>query len=243
MIQETELIYLQDAYQRELETEVINVVPDGDGNTYVYLDATIFYPEGGGQPSDTGIIQGKDGRAQMLHARYRGGVVAHRSEIEGSLKAGDTVKCMLNWEERHHNMRAHSAGHVLHDALISLPHPANLFPLKGNHKKCYVDYSGDALAPELAEALEEKCNEIIQADLETHIRTVDLQELKQICRFVPPNLPADKPLRVLWLDGYDPMPCGGTHVRSTAEIGGMKILRVGTKRKVNHIKYQIFDRI
>ena len=162
-----------------------------------------------------------------------------RSEIDGSLDTGDTVKCILDWEARHRNMRAHTAGHVLHDALVSLPHPENIFPIKGNHKKCYVEYSGDPIPPEIAGELERKCNEIIAADLATHIRSVDLPELRRICKFVPPNLPADKPLRVLWLDGYDPMPCGGTHVRRTGEIGSMKILRVGIKRRVNHIKYQI----
>ena len=241
MIYETELAYLNDAYQTELETDIIGTGEDESGNQLLYLDSTIFYPEGGGQPSDMGRIIGENGAAQMQHARYRGGVVSHRCDIEGSLNTGDRVKCILDWDARHHNMRAHTAGHVLHDALISLPHPENLFPIKGNHKKCYVDYSGDAIPSEIADALERKCNEIISANLETHIRSVDLPELRRICKFVPPNLPADKPLRVLWLEGYDPMPCGGTHVRHTGEIGSMKILRVGIKRRVNHIKYQIED--
>lgn len=239
MIYETELAYLKDAYRMELDTEITAIGQDEEGNTVLYLDSTIFYPEGGGQPSDTGEIIAENGRARVVHARYRQGVVAHRVEIEGTMEEGDAVECLLDWGERHRNMRAHTAGHVLHDALMALPHPENLFPLKGNHKKLYVDYSGDPLPADLAADLERRCNEIIAADLETHIRTVDLEELRRICDFVPPNLPADKPLRVLWIEGYAPMPCGGTHVRRTGEIGPMQILGINIKRGINHIKYQI----
>lgn len=239
MIYETELAYLKDAYQTELETEVIATGQDEEGHALVYLDSTIFYPEGGGQPSDVGEIIGERGQARMVHARYRQGIVAHQCEVEGDLVEGDAVRLVLDWAERHRNMRAHTAGHVLHDALVSLPHPENLFPLKGNHKKLYVDYSGDPLPPDLAGALEARCNEIIAADLETHIRNVNLEELRRICDFVPPNLPADKPLRVLWIEGHAPMPCGGTHVHRTGEIGPMQIVGVNVKRGVNHIKYRI----
>jgi Ser-tRNA(Ala) deacylase AlaX len=239
MIYETELAYLKDAYQTELETEVIAMGQDEEGHMLIYLDSTIFYPEGGGQPSDVGEIIGEHGRARMVHARYRGGVVAHQVEVEGVLDEGNAVRCVLDWEERHRNMRAHTAGHVLHDALMGLPHPENLFPIKGNHKKLYVDYSGDPLPAELAPELEARCNEIITADLETHIKNVNLDELRRICDFVPANLPADKPLRVLWIEGYAPMPCGGTHVRRTGEIGSIKILSVRQKRGINHIKYSI----
>jgi len=239
MIYETELAYLKDAYQKELETDVIAMGQDEEGNTLIFLDSTIFYPEGGGQPSDAGEIIGERGQARMVHARYRGGVVAHQCELEGVIEEGDVVRCVLDWEVRHRNMRAHTAGHVLHDALVGLPHPENLFPIKGNHKKLYVDYSGDPLPAGLAGALEQRCNEIIAANLETHIKNVDLEELRRICDFVPPNLPTDKPLRVLWIEGHAPMPCGGTHVRRTGEIGSMKILSVGQKRGENHIKYSI----
>ncbi len=240
MYYETELAYLKDATLTELETEIIGIGQDEEG-VMVYLDATLFYPEGGGQPSDIGRITGEHGTANMTHARYSQGVVAHRCEIEGRLEVGDRVKCLLDWDTRHRHMRAHSAGHVLHDALMTLPHPENLFPLKGNHKKLYVDYSGDPLPADLAPELERKCNEIVSANLATHVRTVDLDELRQICDFVPANLPTDKPLRVLCIEGFKPMPCGGTHVQRTGEIGPMKITAVNLKKGVNHIKYQIED--
>ncbi len=235
---ETELAYLKDAYLAEMETEIIGIDQDEEG-TLVYLDATIFYPEGGGQPSDTGRIIGEHGTANITHARYSQGVVAHCSELEGSLAVGDRVKCLLDWDTRYRHMRAHSAGHVLHDALMTLPHPENLFPLKGNHKKLYVDYSGDPLLADLAGELERKCNEIIAANLALHVRMVDLAELRQVCDFVPTNLPTDKPLRILSIEGFNPMPCGGTHVHRAGEIGLMKITAINLKKGVNHIKYQI----
>jgi len=239
MLYDTELVYLQDAYKTELETEVIQVGQDESGSPLLYLDSTIFYPEGGGQPSDTGIIRGPNGAARMIHARYQQGVVAHQCEMEGGICAGDPVTLQLDWPERHRNMRAHTAGHVLHDALMQLPHPADLFPLKGNHKKLYVDYTGGPIAPELAAELERKCSEIIAADLQVSFRLVDAEELHRICQFVPANIPADKALRVVQVSGYPPMPCGGTHVQHTGEIGPLQILSIGMKKGVNHIKYQL----
>ena len=241
MLYETELVYLKNAYQTELETEIIRIGQDETGSPLLYLDSTLFYPEGGGQPSDVGTISGPNGTAQVIHARYQQGVVAHRCEIDGSFNEGDAVICRIDWHERHHNMRAHTAGHVLHDALVQLPHPPDLFPLKGNHKNLYVDYTGSPLPGALAIELEQKCNQIIAADYETVIREVDLEELQRICDYIPANLPIGKPLRVVKIGPHSPMPCGGTHVQRTGEIGPMKILGISLKKGVNHIKYQLSD--
>lgn len=239
MYYETELVYLKDAYLTELETELIQTSEDETGSPLLYLASTIFYPEGGGQPSDTGVIKGPNGTARVIHARNQVGMVAHRCEIEGEFNPGDPLTLKLDWAERHANMRAHTAGHILHDALMRLPHPADTFPLKGNHKKLYVDYAGSPIPPELAAQLEQKCNEIITADVETTFWAVDSDELHRICAYVPANIPTDKPLRVVKIEGFAPMPCGGTHVKRTGEVGPMKILSIGMKKGVNHIKYQL----
>jgi len=241
VIFETELRYLQDAYTKETDAEIINISRDEQGHTILALDRTIFYPESGGQPSDVGTITGNNATAQVLHARYTQGVVLHQCQVEGYFQEGETVHLTIDWGTRYRHMRAHTAGHVLHDALMQLPHPQNLFPVKGNHKKLYVEYSGGVLPPELAGKLEEACNAIIAADLETHSRFVDLQELTRICDFVPPNLPTDKPLRVLWIEGYAPFPCGGTHVKRTGEIKPMQISQVGLKKGVSRIRYRVQD--
>ncbi|MEM5775229.1 MAG: hypothetical protein AAGU05_09535, partial [Anaerolineaceae bacterium] len=148
--------------------------------------------------------------------------------------------CRIDWPERHRNMRAHTAGHILHDALVQLPGMRGVSPIKGNHKKLYVDYAGQPLIPaDLAPALEQKCNEIIAADYPVEFWEVSLAELQQICEYVPANLPADKPLRVVKVGPYGPIPCGGTHVRRTGEVGPMKIAGIHLKKGVNHIKYQL----
>jgi Ser-tRNA(Ala) deacylase AlaX len=224
-----------------MSAEIVSISKDEQGHTVLALDSTIFYPESGGQPSDIGTITGEYGSAQVLHARYAQGVVLHQCDVEGHFHEGEAVRLNINWDARYRHMRAHTAGHVLHDALMQLPHPPNLFPVKGNHKKLYVEYSGDLLPPGLAGELQAACNAIIGADLETHCRFVDLPELRHICEFVPPNLPTDKPLRVLWIEGYSPFPCGGTHVSRTGEIRPMKILHIGLKKGVNRIRYQIED--
>ena len=240
MLYDTDLVFLKDSYLTELQTTLIEVGQDETGAPMLYLDSTLFYPEGGGQPSDTGTITGPHGTAKVTHARYMHGVVAHQCEIEGVFSPEETVTCRIDWEGRHRNMRAHTAGHILHDALVQLPGMAGVSPLKGNHKKLYVDYAGDTLIPaDLAPALEQKCNEIIAADYPLEFRQVSLDELKQICEYVPANLPADKPLRVVKIGPFGAIPCGGTHVRRTGEVGPMQILGIHMKKGVNHIKYQL----
>lgn len=241
MIYETELNYLADAYRRELDTEIIHLGKDEKGDDLVYLDSTIFYPHGGGQLSDTGMLVGENGRATVQRARFSQGVVTHHCKIEGDLKTGDRITCQIDWENRYKSMRTHTAGHLLHDAMVKLmgePYPV---PVKGNHgKKSFVEYMADSgISPENREDLERMCNEIIAAGLETHIKSVNLEELKGLCPYVPPNLPKDKPLRVLWVEGYPPFPCGGTHVRSTGEIEHITVWNIGPKRGFTRVRYEV----
>jgi len=239
LLYDTELVYLKDAYRKELETEILDIRNDPEGYPVIFLDATIFYPEGGGQPSDTGKIVGEGGTATVVHAKYVQGVVHHRCQIEGVLASEDQVKCQLDWDQRYRNMRIHTAGHLLHDALMQLVPDA--IPRKGHHwGKPFIEYS-DPLPTEVARELENLANRMITDDLQTHTRLVGLDELKAMSRFVPPNLPKDKPLRVFWIQGFDAMPDGGTHVKRTGELGRIRVVSISTKKGAGRIRYEVVD--
>src|SRR3989338_5307638 len=104
----TNLIYMTDSYQNELTARVVSCIQKGNG-WEIILDKTIFYPQGGGQPSDKGTIVGKHGTAHVKHVRMTGDTVIHEGTLEGTLVAGEPVQCAIDWELRSHNMRVHSA--------------------------------------------------------------------------------------------------------------------------------------
>ena len=239
LVYDTELVYLKDSYRKELKTYILDLRDEGEGHSIIFLDATIFYPEGGGQPSDTGKIVGENGTATVVHAKYYAGVVQHRSQIEGVLSPDDDVSCYLDWDRRYWNMCVHTAGHLLHDALMQLVPGA--IPVKGHHgNKPFIEYR-DPLPSEIAGELENLANRMIADNLQTYTKFVSLDELKAMSRFVPPSLPKDKPLRVFWIEGCDAMPDGGTHVKRTGEIGGIRVVSISAKKGRGRVRYEVVD--
>jgi len=239
MLYDTELAYLKDAYLKELDTEIVEVAEEAGGHLVIYLDTTIFYPEGGGQPSDVGKIIGENGTATVVHAKYSQGVVMHQCQIEGTLAPEDAVKCRIDWDARYRNMRVHTAGHLVHDALMQLI--TGVVPSKGHHgNKPFLEYSGE-IASTISVQLENLANKMAADKLDTYTKMVDLSELQRLSRFVPPHLPKDKPLRIFWIHGCDPMPDGGTQVNNTGEIGQVKIVSISTSKGISRVRYEIVD--
>ena len=127
----TELIYLTDSYKKELKAKVVSCKQKGQ-LWLVVLDKTIFYPEGGGQPSDRGEIVGKKGNAHVKHVRLSETDVIHECSLDGVINPGETVTCYVDWSQRYHNMRVHSAGHIVHEAVMQVA--SYLEPLKNSHR-------------------------------------------------------------------------------------------------------------
>lgn len=226
----TQQIYYQDPYKKELESKVLSVEPKGN-LLNVILDQTIFYPEGGGQPSDKGFLN----QAKVEYVRFSEGEIIH--QVQGELKAGEIVKGVLDWDWRYRYMRIHTAGHLLHDVLMTLVN--NLTPLVGSHgKKAFLEYQGE-LEINKKEEIEEKVNEILQKDLAVLTKEASFAELEKECQFLPPNLPKDKPLRMIKIGDFPPMPDGGVHVKTTKEIGKIWIANVISQDGKVNIRYGI----
>ena len=146
----TKQIYYEDPYKKELDSKVLSAQPTGN-LTNVILDQTIFYPEGGGQPSDRGTL----GKAKVEYVRYSNGEIIH--QVEGDIKENEQVKCILDWNWRYKYMKIHSAGHLLHDVLMTMA--TNLIPAKGGHgKKAFIEYTGE-FDPAIKENLEYKSSD------------------------------------------------------------------------------------
>ena len=232
----TELIYMTDSYQQESTAWVVSSVKKGNG-WEIILDKTIFYPQGGGQPSDKGTIRGKHGTATVKHVRMLGNDVIHECSVEGTMSDDESVECNIDWNTRHHNMRVHSAGHVVHEA-VRLVTPY-LEPIKGEHgKHAYIEYKG-SLPIDKQIQVEKHANDLINQNLPLKTEFVSIDELKTRASYVPEHLPKHKPLRILSIGEYPPIPDGGTQVKATGEIGEITILSVNNIDDHVRVYYEV----
>ena len=108
----TKLIYLEDSYKQEVQTTIESIKEKND-LWEITLSETIFYPQGGGQPSDQGIIKGKNGELKVFSVIYNNGVPIHQGKLKGSLISGEKADCQIDWNRRYKNMQLHSAGHLV----------------------------------------------------------------------------------------------------------------------------------
>lgn len=227
---QTKQIYYMDPYQKELECKVTSVEPVGNLKN-VISDQTVFYPEGGGQPCDRGML----GDAKVEYVRFINGEIIH--QVKGEINLGSSIKCILDWDWRYKYMRIHTAGHLLHDVLMTIV--ADLKPLKGSHgKKAFLEYQGEMDISRKTE-IEIKVNEALNQDLPVITEETSYEELEKMCKFLPPNLPRDKPLRMIKIGNFSSMPDGGVHVKTTKEIGKIWIANLTSNQGIVNIRYGI----
>ncbi len=228
---ETKQVYYDDPYLKELDQcKVLSVEPSGN-LLNVILDQTIFYPEGGGQPFDRGSL----GNTKVEYVRISDGEIIH--QVKGEIKTGDTVKLILDWDWRYKYMKIHSAGHLIHDVLMTMV--KDLVPLKGGHgKKAFIEYRGK-IDSGRKEKLENEVNTIAQQDLSIVTKFATFDELQRDCQFVPQNLPKDKPLRMIKIGNFPGMPDGGIQVKNTKEIGKIYIPLIEVQNGITRIRYGV----
>lgn len=230
----TELLYLGDAYLCDVQATVAAV--DGDRVT---LDRTVFYPTGGGQPHDTGTL----GDARVVDVRKEGDEVWH--VLEGPVpEVGSTVRGRIDWDRRHALMRTHTALHVLCGVIWQEWGKAvtggNMEPLSAR-----MDFEFDPL-PEGFGTVEARVNEELAAARPIEVRFVpreaalaDDDLIRTKVNLVPPSVAA---LRVIDIVGLDKQADGGTHVRSTDEVGRIRVVKTESKGKANkRIRIEVVD--
>ena len=226
----THLLFRDQPYRREAEARVVAASPTG-----VALDATVFYPRGGGQPGDRGTFILADGtEIAIVDAVYDAdrATVLHTPALGARLpEVGESVVARLDWETRHKRMRAHTALHLLS---VVLPYPVTGGSVGDGDGRLDFD-SGDALVDK-AEA-EARLNALIAADAEVRTRWISDEELAANPGLVktmsvkPPT--GTGRVRLVEIVGLDLQPCGGTHVARTGEIGRAIVVGVEKKGRIN----------
>lgn len=226
----TEKLYLDDAYLRQFRGRVLQAE-----GTEVLLDRTAFYPGGGGQPSDRGILRqggtawlvvGLRGSPQGIWHRLEGAPPALEAEVEGE----------LDWERRHRLMRTHTAMHILcgvvwrdYGAQVT---GGNMEALRGR-----MDFEFPRLTQDLVKEIETKIRLEVGANRPVQTRILPRAEAFQIpdlirtkVNLLPPEL---QEVRVVEIVGLDLQADGGTHVAATGEVGEVRIVDYKSKGALN----------
>jgi alanyl-tRNA synthetase len=208
----TERLYYSDSHLIDFEARVVDVTDRVSGWTAIVLDRTAFYPTGGGQPSDTGTLNGlrvveciDDGDNGVLHV------------VQGAAPSrNDVVRGRVDWSRRLDHMQQHTGQHILSQAFVTLFNaPTRSFRVL--EASCEIDVELSNPSTDVIERAVELANNVIWEDRAITIRNVTSGEAAELPLRKEPARDGD--LRLIEIEGFDLTPCGGTHAYRTGEVG------------------------
>jgi len=208
----TERLYYNDSHLIEFEALVTDKTDRVSGWTAVTLDRTAFYPTGGGQPSDTGTLNGER-VLECIEGEENG--VLH--VVQGRApEVGATVKGRVDWPRRLDHMQQHTGQHILSQAFVTLFNaPTKSFRVLSD--VCEIDIEINNPTDELIERAVELANNVIWEDRKITITNVTSEEAADLPLRKEPARQGE--LRLIEIEGFDLTPCGGTHAYRTGEVG------------------------
>jgi alanyl-tRNA synthetase len=226
----TDRLYFTDSFLHNFEARVVSVANEA-GRSSVTLDRSAFYPASGGQIFDKGWIEFPDGNdrsrlsvSEVAENEQTGEVVHYLEAETASLKPGDTVRGTIDGARRRDHMQQHSGQHVLSAAFEKLYSFATVSFHMGD-ESCTIDLATESLSPKQLQAAERLANEIIAEDRPVEVRFSTPDEARAMgVRKIPP-VEREK-LRLIDIREFDLNACGGTHVRSTGQIGSILLRKI-----------------
>lgn len=204
----TEKIFYKEPYTKEIISKIVRI----DDNK-VFLDKTIFYPQAGGEPADTGLIE----NYRVIDTQKEGNEIAHILEVQSDLRVEQEVKCKIDWDRRYKLMRMHTVAHLLFNVCQMLL-DSGIRGVGSNidEHKSRIDLGYEpTITPEIRQKLEDRCNELINKKLSVKCWW---DEVKTDFRWTQ-------------IDDLPKLPCGGLHVKNLEEIGKFKITKRESKGK------------
>jgi misacylated tRNA(Ala) deacylase len=228
----TDCLFREDSYLKDCEAKIVALAPDGG----VVLDRTVFYAASGGQPADKGtLVTGSGAAFPVANVVFTDAGKTEIAHVPApgvpALAVGDTVTAAIDWPIRHARMRMHTALHLLSAVL---PYPVTGGSIGEAESRLDFDIpeaglDKDVITQKLAEMIAANAavtsRWITDAELETNPGLVKTMSVK------PPM--GTGRVRLIEIAGFDLQPCGGTHVRSTGEIGAVRVTQVEKKGKQN----------
>jgi alanyl-tRNA synthetase len=218
----TERLYYTDSYLRDFAAAVVGSSPDG---STVYLDRTAFYPTSGGQPYDTGIIAG----TPVLEVVDEGELIAHR--LAAPLSTAD-VECSIDWQRRFDHMQQHTGQHLL-SAVFEEALGLDTVSFHLGQESSTIDLEGLGLDASMIRGVEARANQIV---CENRPVTVHFEQAAEAHGLRKPS-EREGTLRIVTIETLDRNACGGTHVRSTGEIGAILIRKLEKVRQTVRVEF------
>ena len=218
----TERLYYADSYLRSFRAQVVEAAA---GGLTVYLDRTAFYPASGGQPCDTGSIAGR----AVLEIVDEGERIAHR--LSAPLAAG-VADCAIDWERRFDHMQQHSGQHLL-SAVFAGAFALRTASFHLGADSATIDLEGGPVDPPSVREAERRANAVV---FENRPLTVEFEDAAAASGLRKPS-EREGTLRIVSIAGLDRSACGGTHVRSTGEIGPILIRKIEKVRETTRVEF------
>lgn len=239
----TTLLFLDDSYLRTFPAAITEVTEDGA----VVLDQTAFYATGGGQPHDMGTLTAGDRVWSVTHVTKRGADVLHHLELTEDLpEPGTEVQGEIDWERRYRLMRTHTSLHVLCGVVFR---EFGALVTGGNMAtdKARMDFELEDLSPERVGHIERVSNDVIREGRAVSWRSLPREEAFQIPDLIRTKinlLPETiTQVRIVEIEGLDLQADGGTHVRDTREVGGIRVIGTRSKGRINkRLEIELVDR-
>lgn len=221
-------------YLREFDAKILERGPD-----FVVLDQTLFYAEGGGQPYDTGVLRWDGGEGKVLKVLKEKGTIRH---VVDRMPPGDEVHGIVDWDRRYKHMRMHTSQHVM-SGLVFRIFGARTVGNQIHADYSRVDFQPANFTPEDLRRIEDECNRVAEGAVDVRIFEEDRVvvhnkvEDRSLLDLIPQSI---RRLRIIQVGDADYCPCGGTHLRSTREIGRIHILEKRSKGKeTDRITYEL----
>ena len=209
-------LYMEDSYLKEFKSKVKSVK---DGK-FVVLEETAFYPRGGGQPNDTGVLIKGDEEFKVVFVGKFDGQISHEVDKEG-LKEGDEVTGIIDWDRRYKLMRMHTAAHVL-SAVLYKETGALITGNQLDLEQTRIDFNLENFDREKIDEYVNKGNELIDKDLPVTVSYMSRKEALQkpeIAKLAKGLPPVVQTIRIVSIGDFDEQADGGTHVKSLKEVG------------------------
>ena len=226
----TEILCYGDSYLKEFDARVIDSTPRG-----VVLDRTAFYPGGGGQPSDSGVLKAGNQEFEITKLSRADGKLVH--EIGGGPpEIGVDVHGVIDWDRRYYLMRTHTALHIL-CGVVWRDYRAQVTGGNMQPGSARMDFELEQMSAEFAREVEEAVNEEVRA-----ARRIEIDVLPREKAFEIPDLirtkinllpPGIMEIRTVDIVGLDLQADGGTHVRNTSEVGRIRVVGHESKGRIN----------
>ncbi len=236
-------LYYEDSYMREFNSEALRIF-SYNGKVYVILKETCFFPEGGGQPGDVGFLQFPKGQLKVVDTQAVGEVIVHVAiPVSGSYAEGEQVHGTIDWKIRYDRMKHHTGSHLVFSSIKRVLGLEELMYMgvEVGDKKGRIDVSyGKPISPSQLMEIESLSNKVCFENRKVKSWFTTREEAERTygkSLGVTEVTPSGR-VRVVEVEGWDVALCCGTHVKSTAEVGLIKILdRFRLQKGVERIEF------